>query len=210
MTSYSTRLGDMRSKTRSTTGAMLMAAAAWGVSAGCTQIRTEETSVEFVRSRDAPSCLSTTSSGHGPARSMDTYVVQVFELTDQANQQQSACDNCLATGAGCFLEKTNCFCGGPTAPDPALLPGELTGMRVQVHDYESLYCTRVLAVDRSALGESTTRSCTCQDAWTTPAFLTEKARLCALSSPYATSPLRVELPVQCPVDGRSFSTCIGI
>jgi hypothetical protein len=185
--------------------------------AGCDQVVTEQTNIKFLRSPGgAPSCTGAggTSAGRAPTATapavMDTYIVQVFELTDLTDQSQAACDTCFASGSNCFLEKTTCFCGGPTPADWTLLPQELSGMRVQVSDYESAYCTRLLAVDRASQIDAPTAACQCQDSWSRPAALQGNARLCAASSPYAISPLDVYFPVQCPADGQAFSICLGL
>jgi hypothetical protein len=67
-------------------------------------------------------------------------------------------------------------------------------------NYGSLYCTRVMAVQRSSESEQ----CACDPSWETP----DKVRLCSVSTPYAASSLPVALEVEC-TSNRAFSTCLG-
>jgi hypothetical protein len=199
--------------TRAAAALLVMLAASGG---GCAQIKVEETHAEFVRSSTNQVCgsaiIGTAPSWNEQPLPMDTYVVQIFELTDTTAlaQDESDCQRCLTTQTGCFLEQESCFCGSAVTPSPTELSTALTGMQLDISDYESLYCTRVLAVDRTAVGDAPSAACKCDPTWEAPSFLSGNARLCAISAPRAPGPLDIRLDVQCPSDGRSFSACLGM
>ena len=185
---------------------LLLAAVAGG---GCTQVQIEETKAAF----NNLACQSDNGGGNNtggggsqqpPAATMgtmDTYVVQIFELYDGQSTAQSECETCLADRSNCFFEKAACVCGDPVATSPARLPEKLQDLRIPVPaKYGSLYCMQVLAVQRTSESEQ----CQCDSAWWAP----PQVRLCALSRPYAASSFPVALDVQC-TSNRAFSTCLG-
>ena len=138
---------------------------------------------------------------------MDTYIVQVFELYDPANAGANACDVCLAERqnlAGpqaCFLERETCVCGNQTSVSPVTLPGELQNLRVNLPaNYNSLYCMRIIAVQRTSQAEE--GQCQCDPGWES----VDRTRLCAISKPYSASAAPVPMTVQC-ADNRSFAAC---
>ena len=195
---------------------LLASFAALVAGGSCTQVQVEETQAIFAnstcRSDNAgggnPGGGNNNNNGGGatqslPAGQMDTYIVQIFELNDGESTAQSSCDTCLATRSNCFFETASCVCGAPVDVSPAVLPQVLQDVRVPVPaKYNSLYCLRVMAVQRAA--DSQPEQCQCDSAWEAPS----KVRLCSLSKPYAASSFPVSLTVQCP-DNRSFSTCLG-
>jgi hypothetical protein len=192
---------------------LLLAAVGLGA---CTEVQVQETRVLL----DTSAVCSSNNNGGGgfnnggnqpPQMSsavMDTYIVQVFELYDPANAGASACDDCLAARqnlAGpqvCFLERETCLCGDQTSVSPATLPGKLKDLRVSLPaNYNSLYCMRIMAVQRTSQTEE--QQCQCDDAkWET----VERTRLCAISKPYSASAAPVPMSVQCS-DNRGFAAC---
>ena len=190
------------------TGSLLASLLALAAGA-CTQVQVEETQAIF----NNATCKSDSGGGNntgggnnagGQATGMmDTYIVQIFELNEGESTDQSSCDTCLADRSNCFVERASCVCGDPVAVTPAVLPQMLQNVRVALPaKYNSLYCLRVMAVERMAAAEST--QCECDSAWE----VKERVRLCSLSKPYAASVLPVTLDVQC-TSNRSFSTCLG-
>lgn len=183
----------------------------------CTEVQVQETRVLLDTSA---TCGSTNNNGGGgfnngsnqqPQMSsavMDTYIVQVFELYDPANAGANACDECLAARQNpaapqvCFLERETCICGDQTPVSPATLPGALKNLRVSLPaNYNSLYCMRILAVQRTSQTEE--QQCQCDDAaWET----VDRTRLCAISKPYSASAAPVPMSVQC-ADNRTFASC---
>jgi hypothetical protein len=176
-------------------------------STGCTEVRVQETAVDFRNSlcrSDSGGGMNSGGGGGGqsmPTGLMDTYIVQIYELYDSGDTSQAACDTCLASRSNCFFEKESCVCGDLVSVSPARLPEMLSGVRVPVAaNYGSLYCLRILAVERSSQPEQ----CSCDSNWETAS----RVRLCSASAPYAAGPVPVELDVQCS-SNRSFSTCLG-
>jgi hypothetical protein len=175
----------------------------------CTQVQVEDTRVSFLNT----TCQADRNSGGqaqgsaGPSQTqasdaiMDTYIVQIFELNDPSSPSPGDCDTCVASRSNCFLEKESCVCGGPIAVSPAGMEEMLKGLRVGLPaNYGSVYCTRVMAVQRFSEPEQ----CACDPNWETP----DKVRLCSVSAPYAASSLPVGLQVQC-TNNHDFSTCLG-
>jgi hypothetical protein len=136
---------------------------------------------------------------------MDTYIVQIFELNNPQSTSPNDCDDCLATGKNCHTEaddKGICICGGSTAVSADKLPTMLQGVRLSVPDnYGSLYCMRVMAVQRAVQSEAS-GECPCDLSWSSNP---DNVRLCAVSEPYAASSLPIKMPVQCV--GDRFSAC---
>jgi hypothetical protein len=189
--------------------ALLLAAVGIGA---CTEVQVQETRVLLDTSA---TCGSNNGSGgfnnggnQQPQMSsavMDTYIVQVFELYDPTNAT-TTCDDCLArrqdpTAAQlCFLERETCICGDQTSVSPDKLPGELANLRVGLPaNYNSLYCLRIMAVQRTSQAEE---QCQCDSSWET----TERTRLCAVSIPYAASAAPVPMTVQCS-GNQKFAAC---
>jgi hypothetical protein len=216
MKSYSTRPCGGRAQ------AILLAAALLGGGAGCQRVETDQATAEFVRSSDDPPCTDdatnnpwtsrapTTPQAPGTPHMMDTYVVQILEINNinVMYKDGSDCPRCVATGENCHVEDQDCYCGGPAPPSPTELSAIMSGFHVGELDYGHIYCLQVLAVDRSSVTPAPAAECACDPSWTTPTFLTNYARLCALSDPYA-SPLPVSLAVQCRSD-RTFAQCLGV
>jgi hypothetical protein len=197
------------------TGAIALGAALLLLGGACTRIKVEDSAAEFTRTSDKP-CGDATEmqlSGDPQAatRTMDTYVVQIMELSDvaDAGRDPNACAECAATGQGCKVALQQCYCGGPTTASPAQLKLMMSGTRLGALDYGDLYCLRVMAIDRSSLQGDPPRSCDCSDKWIPPDLSPNVARLCAVSAPYSAGPLGFLLDLQCPSDGQSFSACIG-
>ncbi len=185
----------------------VLAGAAVGLTA-CTDVQVEETRVDFL----TKACGSGNGGGgqQQPASSssanavMDTYIVQIFELNDPMSLSPNDCDVCLAEGRNCHPEADRgiCVCGAPTAVSADKLPTMLQGVRLSVADnYGSLYCMRVMAVQRTTQLEASGQ-CACELGWSNP----DNVRLCAVSTPYAASSLPIEMSVQCGGD-RTFSAC---
>jgi hypothetical protein len=188
----------------------VLAGAAVGLTA-CTEVRVEETRVDFLTNA-CSSGNGNGSTGGGqqqPASNssaiMDTYIVQIFELNNPQSTSPNDCDDCLATGKNCHTEaddKGICICGGSTAVSADKLPTMLQGVRLSVPDnYGSLYCMRVMAVQRAVQSEAS-GECPCDLSWSSNP---DNVRLCAVSEPYAASSLPIKMPVQCV--GDRFSAC---
>jgi len=193
------------------TTALLLAAVGLGA---CTEVQVQQTQVQLDTSAV---CGSNNNGGAGfnnggnqqPQMSsavMDTYIVQVFELYDPANVTPNSCDQCLAQRQNpaanqvCFLERETCICGDQTPVSPDTLPGELQNLRVGLPaNYNSLYCLRIMAVQRTTQAEE---QCQCDSSWET----TERTRLCAISNPYAASAAPVPMTVQCS-GNQKFAAC---
>jgi hypothetical protein len=196
-------------------GGAALWALVWLIASGmgavsCAKIQVEETPVAW---EAAASCQSEADAGgasssgrpqtSAPAVAMmDTYVVEIFELTDP-NADDSACEVCLATRENCFIEDSSCMCGSQVPVSLSSLHQMLGGVHVGLPGkHTSLYCLRVMAVERTSQSES----CACDPAWQSP----ERIRLCALSTPYAASPVpHIEMEVQCDAAQRNFKACVG-
>lgn len=186
--------------------------AAWFVAGAgsCTQIQVEETHVKW---EAAQSCQQGSDGGlNGGSQNprqlqsgavMDTYIVEIFELTHPESFVPSDCETCLATRENCFVEESSCVCGDQVPVSVDHLHDMLAGVRVGLPvNHISLYCLRVMAVQRSSESES----CACDADWQKP----ERIRLCALSRPYAASPLPpIDMQVQCDANDLLFRTCVG-
>lgn len=212
MSSSFTKPGAFRRALTTMTG-LLVAAVGLGA---CTEVQVQETRVLL----DTSAICGSNNNGTGgfnnnggnqqPQMSsavMDTYIVQVFELYDPANAAANACDVCLAQRQNpaanqvCFLESETCICGEETPASPTTLPGALQNLRVNLPaNYNSLYCMRIMAVERTSQAED--QQCQCDSNWET----VSRTRLCAISKPYAASAAPVPMPVQC-ADDRTFAAC---
>jgi hypothetical protein len=197
-------------------GAVAALAIAWGATS-CTEVRVEETMVSWM----TPACGASNNGGgrnNGgggstqptqPAPStnavMDTYMVQIFELyKTPALAGGTECETCIATRQNCFIERSSCVCGGATAVDSAHMQEMLKGVRVGLpSSYQSQYCLRVMAVERTSQADSA--SCECDATWEQA----DRVRLCALSVPYAASSVPIRMDVQCSANTDKFSTCLG-
>jgi hypothetical protein len=194
--------------------AVLLAAVGIGA---CTEVQVQETRVLLDTSATCGSNNNNNGSGgfndggnQQPQMSsavMDTYIVQVFELYDPANAGLNACDTCIAQRLNpaadqtCFLERETCICGQQTAVSPTTLPGELQNLRVSLPaNYKSLYCLRIMAVQRTSQAED--EQCQCDWSWEA----VDRTRLCAVSKPYSASAAPVPLTVQCS-DNQDFAAC---
>jgi len=212
MSSFFTKPGAFRRALITMTG-LLVAVVGLGA---CTEVQVQETRVLLDTSA---SCGSNNNNGSGGSNSggnqqpqmssavMDTYIVQVFELYDPANAGADACDECLAQRQNpaanqvCFLERETCICGDQTPVLPATLPGQLQNLRVSLPaNYNSLYCMRIMAVERTSQAEE--QQCQCDSSWET----VSRTRLCAISNPYSASAAPVPMSVQC-ADNRAFAAC---
>lgn len=182
-------------------------AAAIGLGA-CTEVQVEETRVML----DTTTCDSNNSSGGGgnnggnqpPQQTsavMDTAVVQIFELYHPESATPNDCNTCVASRQNCFLESETCVCGQQAPVSAGTLPTMLENLRLTIPaNYGSLYCMRVMAVQRTSQAEE---QCACDPSWEAPS----RVRLCALSTtPYAAGPLPVQMPVQCS-DNQKFASC---
>jgi hypothetical protein len=183
----------------------------WLVAAAvsCTQVQVEETPVKWEAGQfcqgAADGGRNSTSPG-GQLQSsavMDTYVVEIFELTHPELATDKDCEICLATRENCFIEDASCVCGGQVPVSLDSLHQMLGGVHVGLPaKHSSLYCLRVMAVERTSQSES----CACDPDWQKP----ERIRLCALSTPYAASPVpHIEMEVQCDATKDPFKTCVG-
>jgi hypothetical protein len=197
-------------------GAVAALAIAWGATS-CTEVRVEETLVSWT----TPVCGASnngggrTNGGGGssqppapaPATTavMDTYMVQIFELYDTPAQAGGTeCETCIATRKNCFIERSSCVCGDPTPVDSTHMQEMLKGVRVGLpSSYQSQYCLRVMAVERTSQADSA--SCECDSTWEQP----DRVRLCALSVPYAASSVPIRMDVQCSANTDKFSTCLN-
>jgi hypothetical protein len=190
-------------------GACALWAVAWLMAAAvsCTQVQVEETPVTWEAATSCPSGADGgRAAGGGPLQSsavMDTYVVEIFELTHPELATDSDCEICLATRTNCFIEDASCVCGGQVPVSLDSLHQMLGGVHVGLPaKHSSLYCLRVMAVERTSQSES----CACDPDWQKP----ERIRLCALSTPYAASPLpHIEMEVQCDATEHTFKACVG-
>jgi hypothetical protein len=177
----------------------------------CTQVQVEETKVTW----QGLTCSSGAGGGNGrgggsqpqPAPTstavMDTYIVEIFELNNPEISATNNCEVCLAskTKTNCFLEEATCTCRTPVPVAADQLPGLLEGVRVGLPASASLYCLRVMAVERTSQPES----CACDPRWELP----DRVRLCALSAPYGASPVAIPMSVRCSTDTSAFATCLG-
>jgi len=196
-------------------GALWVVAWLVAVAVSCTKVQVEETPVAW---QAASSCESGGDGGRtdggrmgggsasGPAASsamMDTYVVEIFELTHPELATDADCEICLATRSNCFIEDASCVCGGQVPVSLDSLHQMLGGVHVGLPaKHSSLYCLRVMAVERTSQSES----CACDPDWQKP----ERIRLCALSTPYAASPVpHIEMEVQCDATKDPFKACVG-
>jgi hypothetical protein len=192
------------------------AAALWAVAClvavvgSCTQVQVEDTHVTWEAATSCPAGVDggQDAGGQPPGQVpspavMDTYVVQIFELINPGVAVASDCETCLATHANCFIEESSCVCGDQVPVSLDDLHERLGGVRVALPaKHSSLYCLRVMAVDRTSESES----CACDSAWLTR----DRVRLCALSQPYAASPLPpIEMKVQCDANENLFKACVG-
>ena len=201
---------------RASAPARRAAAALWSVAllvvaaaSACTQIQVEETHVKW---QAADSCEPASDGGRGGGGQnpqlqsgavMDTYIVEIFELTNPEGFVPNDCETCLATRENCFIEEASCVCGDQVPVSLDHLHHVLAGVRVGLPvNHISLYCLRVMAVQRTSESES----CACDADWQRP----ERIRLCALSDAYAASPLPpIDMQVQCDANDRLFQTCVG-
>jgi hypothetical protein len=177
----------------------------------CTRVQVEETKVAW----EGLTCSSPGgASGNGrfgnqqqpaPASTavMDTYIVEIFELNSPEISATNNCEVCLAskTKTNCFLEEAICTCGTPVPVAANQLPALLEGVRVGLPASASLYCLRVMAVERTSQPES----CACDPRWEQA----DRVRLCALSTPYGASPVAIPMSVRCSTDTNAFATCLG-
>lgn len=178
--------------------------------ASCTEIHVEQTQVTW---EAESSCQSEADGGRsvqpqprgGNATSsmMDTYIVEIFELLSPTTSTADDCKTCLATHQNCFPEETSCVCGGQVPVSVDGLQQMLGGVQVRLPSKTpSLYCLRVMAVERTADSEN----CECDPAWEKP----ERIRLCALSRPYAATPVPpIEMKLQCDASNAEFLACVG-
>ena len=158
---------------------------------------------------DTTACSSGNNNGSGnggnqqPSQTnvMDTYIVQIFELYHPETATPNDCNDCLASRQNCFLENETCLCGDQTPVSADTLQSTLENFRLSIPaTYGSLYCMRIMAVQRTSQAEE---QCACDPSWEASA----RVRLCAVSStPYAAGPLQVQMPVQCS-DSRLFAAC---
>ena len=141
--------------------------------------------------------------GNGGSETMDTYIVEIFELLSPTTAIGDDCKTCLATHQNCFPEKTSCVCGDQVPVSTAGLQEMLGGVQVGLPTKTpSLYCLRVMAVERTADSEN----CECDPAWEKP----ERIRLCALSRPYAATPVPpIEMKLQCDASNAEYLACVG-
>jgi len=176
----------------------------------CTQVQVEDVHVTWEAAQACEPASDGGRSGGGPAPSqlqsgavMDTYIVEIFELTHPETATINDCQTCLATRENCFIEEASCVCGAQVPVSLDHLHQMLGGVRVGLPaKHASLYCLRVMAVQRSSESES----CACDPDWQKP----ERIRLCALSRPYAASPLPpIEMKVQCDATDTQFMACVG-
>jgi hypothetical protein len=208
------------------TSALLLAALLLA-GTGCERVNTDETSATFTRI-SAP-CTGESGAGNGGGNnngngwngtgsttpgtppSMDTYIIQSFELLNPTNlaQDPSDCEKCVSNPGACRLEKEICLCGTATPTDPTQLRSLLVGTRIDNIDYDSLYCLQVLAIETDDLRSAQPATCACDPSWTTPAVLSQEARLCAISAPRGTGALDFRLAVQCRSDDTAFTDCLG-
>jgi hypothetical protein len=214
MKSYST---EPARRSLTLVAAALAAAALPFGGVGCQRIQTEQTNAQFIRSSSDPPCTDdgTNSSWTGRSaspRMMDTYIVQLLEFdnVELLHRDGTDCTRCVATGENCHVEEQECYCGGPAPPSPTELDAMLSGAHIGQLDFDHLYCLQVLAVDRSSVTPAPPEACSCDPSWTTQAYLSSAARLCALSAPYSAGPLDVSLNVRCRGDYGAFAACIGV
>lgn len=203
-----------RAHRRALTIALLATAVGLGA---CTEVQVQQTRVMLDTSTSCGANNNNNGSGgfnnggnQPPQMStavMDTYIVQVFELYDPENAGTNACDVCLADRQNlsgpqaCFLERETCVCGDQTPVSPAALPGQLQNLHVSLTaNYNTLYCVRILAVQRTSQAEE--GQCQCDPGWESVA----RTRLCAVSKPYSASALPVPISVQCE-DNKGFAAC---
>jgi hypothetical protein len=177
-------------------------------SVGCRDQPHDDTLAEFTRFENN----SCTGVGGRSIGNMDLYVVEVYEVEDamKIGTSRNDCQRCVADPELCHLEKQSCRCAGPVAASPALLQQQMDGMRIEGIDNTYAYCLRVMAVDRGVLAAASPQACECDPNWTAPTFLSQRTRLCALSSPRGTGPLDFQLDVRCPgdTDWNPFNECL--
>jgi hypothetical protein len=187
--------------------------AAWLVTAGgaCTDVHVEQTQVTW---EAEASCQSAdggvggqlqsppSNSGNGNAV-MDTYVVEIFELLSPTTSTADDCKACLASRHNCFREAASCVCGGQMPVSTDGLRQMLSGVQIGLPSKSpSLYCLRVMAVQRTADSEN----CECDPAWEKA----DRVRLCALSRPYAATPVPpIEMKLQCDASNAEYLACVG-
>ena len=195
-------------------GAVVCWAVAFLIAAGgasCTQVQVEQTQVTW---EAEASCQSGADGGRsGPLQSqprnggnasmMDTYIVEIFELLSPTTAIGDDCKTCLATSQNCFRETASCVCGSQVPVSVDGLQQMLAGVQIGLPSKTpSLYCLRVMAVQRTADSEN----CECDPAWEKP----ERIRLCALSRPYAATPVPpIEMKLQCDASNAEFLACVG-
>jgi hypothetical protein len=208
MSSYFTK-SYARAKRCARAGALLLAAAV-GLGA-CTEVQVEETRVVLDETTCSSSSAGTggNNGGNGPGNQqpqsngavMDTAVVQIFELHHPESATPDDCNTCVASRQNCFLESETCVCGPQTSVSVGTLPMMVENLHLSIPaNYGSLYCMRIMAVQRTSQAEE---QCACDPSWEAPS----RVRLCAVSStPYAAGPLPVQMPVQCS-DNQKFAAC---
>ena len=192
-------------------GAAALWAATLLVAAGgaCTEVHVEQTTVTWeaeascqreVDGGRSGQLQSQPGSGSGM---MDTYIVEIFELLSPTTSTADDCKTCLATSQNCFRETASCVCGGQVPVSVDGLQQMLAGVQIGLPSKTpSLYCLRVMAVQRTADSEN----CECDPAWEKP----ERIRLCALSRPYAATPVPpIEMKLQCDASNAEFLACVG-
>jgi hypothetical protein len=193
---------------RITWAAGLVAVAALGGLA-CRKQPIFETVAGFNRNNDA-GCFDPNGQSLG---SMDTYVVEMYEVTDPAlttpgaQQRPSACQECLAGAgngpdAGCHYEKRFCACSAETPATPENLHETIVkaGGRFTGLDNNDFYCIRIIAAFKGTVGDRQTSVCTCEPEWTNPGWLEENGRMCAMSQQLPIGAQVYQLEIKCPSD----------
>jgi len=189
------------------TSAGLVALATLGAGA-CRKQPIFVTEAEFTRNNDA-GCFDPNG---GPLGSMDTYIVEMYEVFDpnltnpNARQTQAACQSCIASidggMPGCRPEKKFCICSQAMPADPDSLHAAITsaGARFTGLDNNDFYCIRVMAGFSGAVGRSASNVCTCDPEWTMSWWLEQNGRMCAVSQQLPIGAQFYQLEIKCPND----------
>jgi len=148
-----------------------------------------------------------------PGVTMDTYIIEMYEVKDEAlrNQAISAsqkptsldCDQCIADPARCGLEVRLCRCSAEADATPENLQTAVAGARLSSLERNDFYCLRVLGVRRDTVGGGTPGECSgsCDGIWNSLS-LGDQAQVCAVSQPLDVGPVNFQMTVKCPGDGE--------
>jgi hypothetical protein len=173
------------------------------VLAGCRQQPFDETKVDFIRN------AQTECNPQGVT--MDTYIVEMYEVKDEALRNQAIsspqkptsldCDQCIADPARCSLEVRLCRCSSEMPATPENLKSGVAGARLSSLERNDFYCLRVLGVRRDTVGGAAPTPCSenCDQIWKSLS-LGDEAQVCAISQPLDVGGQNFEMNVKCPSD----------